>query len=585
MCVADTGSLTSLFVEVTSPGSSPVVPGVPLLTQLELDERGGPLDIVLPPLAKFIAIVQASRSVVQVDADKQTQRCELDFVGDEPGTHVLGAVDGSIPVSVSFVPRERIKFPGFPTTSYAASVDPLGWESATPAIPGTLSFPVSVPAGSYDIYFEPRRAVPGACEIPPSLLLDHNISMGFSIVLPAPSRLDVSVRWPAIGNSLKNWLLELLDPVTGRRISTQVRLGDPVISGSEATYTASLLYTPVYVSKEGTPVVAEDLLGREIISLSPGAATADNLIEEVAMPTILASRSALELFPNGSGGTIEQRTTLPAPVIIEGFVNAADEPKTLAANVTIVAKRIEGIDAGVLASFVREIEVPADGKFAIKLLPGDYEVRAVPTGGDDRAITTTVWEISGDKAYQGGRTIELAPSPLLRGVATLPGSGSAASGASVRLAPSAPSTQPDALAGALGDVPPKPRAGVDLVSSDGVFEIPVDPGAFDLTVRPDAGSRFGWYVDSRLAIAAAEGDHELSDRIALPWPIAYRGRVLLDSEVETPLAGALIRAYAYVTADGVFTSDPAEARSVVQVAETRADGDGNYELLIPASLN
>jgi hypothetical protein len=309
------------------------------------------------------------------------------------------------------------------------------------------------------------------------------------------------------------------------------------------------------------------------------------LIDEVALPTILASRSALELFPNGSGGTIQQRTVLPAPVIIEGFVNAADEPETLAANITIVAKRIEGIDAGVLASFVREIEVPADGKFAVKLLPGDYEVRAVPLGGTARGATTTLWEISGDKAYQGGRTIELAASRLLRGVATLPGSGSAASGASVRLGPSAPSSQPDALAGALGDVPPQPRAGADLVSSDGAFELTVDPGAFDLTVRPDAGSRFGWYVDSRLSIAAGQGDHELSDRLALPWPVAYRGRVLLDSDGETPLAGALIRAYAYVTADGAFTSNPAEARSVVQVAETLADGDGNYELLIPASLN
>jgi len=47
---------------------------------------------------------------------------------------------------------------------------------------------------------------------------------------------------------------------------------------------------------------------------------------------------------------------------------------------------------------------------------------------------------------------------------------------------------------------------------------------------------------------------------------------------------ALIRAYAYLGSDGPVDTT-SEARFVVQVAETRADDRGKFELLVPSSFN
>jgi hypothetical protein len=51
-----------------------------------------------------------------------------------------------------------------------------------------------------------------------------------------------------------------------------------------------------------------------------------------------------------------------------------------------------------------------------------------------------------------------------------------------------------------------------------------------------------------------------------------------------PASAATIRAYAYLDKDLAYTRDPAQAHTVVQVAETRADEQGAYRLLIPPSL-
>jgi hypothetical protein len=61
--------------------------------------------------------------------------------------------------------------------------------------------------------------------------------------------------------------------------------------------------------------------------------------------------------------------------------------------------------------------------------------------------------------------------------------------------------------------------------------------------------------------------------MALPLPVPYSGDVtVLDGVV---LPGALIRVY-------VLLDDPAEA--VVQVAESRADAEGRFDLLLPERL-
>jgi hypothetical protein len=70
----------------------------------------------------------------------------------------------------------------------------------------------------------------------------------------------------------------------------------------------------------------------------------------------------------------------------------------------------------------------------------------------------------------------------------------------------------------------------------------------------------------------------------MPLPIAYHGVVTapLAAGAAKPVPGAVLRAYVYVA--GAGTTDLTKAKSVLQIAETRADNDGRFELLVPADL-
>ena len=79
-------------------------------------------------------------------------------------------------------------------------------------------------------------------------------------------------------------------------------------------------------------------------------------------------------------------------------------------------------------------------------------------------------------------------------------------------------------------------------------------------------------------------------RLKLPLPFVYRASVIVDADEtrdgdEPRVPGALVRAYTYVTDRGQYTSDISESAAVIPVAEARADENGEFELLIPASLD
>jgi hypothetical protein len=133
---------------------------------------------------------------------------------------------------------------------------------------------------------------------------------------------------------------------------------------------------------------------------------------------------------------------------------------------------------------------------------------------------------------------------------------------------------PTVLKRTLGAPPAVPRASANLVEHDGHFEISVDPGMYDFFIRPEARSSYPWLVLPSVDVPAG-GLNLLRRKLTLPF--VYRGDVVLDGTT-TRVPGALIRAYAYVTAEGELTA-------VVPVAEVRSDESGAFELLIPASLD
>jgi hypothetical protein len=77
------------------------------------------------------------------------------------------------------------------------------------------------------------------------------------------------------------------------------------------------------------------------------------------------------------------------------------------------------------------------------------------------------------------------------------------------------------------------------------------------------------------------GELDLGTVVA-PLPVEYRG-TMKSADTQTFVPSALIRAYAYVRSNE-HTNDPSVATSLVQVAETRTNESGEFQLLLPASF-
>jgi hypothetical protein len=149
-----------------------------------------------------------------------------------------------------------------------------------------------------------------------------------------------------------------------------------------------------------------------------------------------------------------------------------------------------------------------------------------------------------------------------------------------------------------------PRVASTIANSRGQFTVlDVDCGAcsagagavFDFVVRPEGTSAMPWLVRTGVAVSESA---DLGS-VEVPLPVVQSGVVQVPQATPLLVNGALIRAYVYVDDTGQYVADPdsltsctsplltAEERclrSVVQVAETRAQEDGSYRLLIPSRL-
>jgi hypothetical protein len=560
-CRTTNGTFETMLFEVTPPADTTSIAGVQFLkTVTGVAKTGGALDLNLDLVAQVTGEVTLS-----------TRDCSPKF--DDQGMLLATASDASVPALITLVP----------------SLGSLGLFASPTAAQSTLAneksyaFSINVPPGQYDIYVQPRHQPDDSCVVPPQLLLGQTIKGGtlnLAITLPEPSTFDLHVSWPLADGALDGWSVDMLDPVSGRVISNSVALA---LESGGLSYLASLSYLPVVgdMSK---------VKAQELVRLSPP--------DGVTAPSVLLSRGALSLF-SANSGTLSQFTALPVPVHVEGQVTALSRPTPAAATVTLVATKIAGVDPGVLASFVRTANAGDDGTFDIDLLPGTYRVSAVPGGTSELgnsdvgsaglAEASTDWAIADSPSTQAGKLIELNPTLAINGAAFDAGRTTSLSGAQVLAIVSPASIVTDVLHVALGETVYVPRASNASVRSDGSFALSADSGTFDFSVRPQASTGFSWLVIPSLGVGttpATSNGPALGDLLS-PLPVSYTGTVTVPGVMPgslSPVPGALIRTYLYMSG-GAYTADSTQADSVLQIAETRSDEFGAFELLIPAALN
>lgn len=537
-CRAEQGEIEALLFEITPPADAPEVAGVRFVESVTgIDPRGGELTVELQHVSSVTGTITPTPEPFPCPA-------EINEAGASP------SADGSLPARVTLRPRQRQL--GLAVPSYTSDAD---------FAEGSYRFSATVPPGTYDIYVEPRDVV-GECTAPPQLFRDIVVDasdMGIGLKLNTPEQLDVVVRWPHPETVLDGWTLDVVEGESGRLLSTRGVLADPVEGAEGVDYQVRVAYVPVQPAGSGS----------ELVRLSPP--------EGLAAPQVIIDRSVVELFEEGVG-TIDQFRSLPGPVQVMGQVSAENSTTVVRATVSLVATELRMISPGTIAAFERVVETDESGQFSVDLLPGTYRVVALPPVGSGLSPTEAVWQISANQDVQAGRVVELAWNSKIHARVLGPASGVIAGAAVQAIAASGSTSQVGVLDRVLGRTSYTPRADGAVTDADGRFTMVADRGLFDLGVRPGQGTGFSWLV---LPGVDASGPEAALGDVRLPLPVAYKGYV--SSAVAAGASSALLRAYAYLNGT-VLTNDPAEATAVLQVAESRVDADGAFQLLIPAHL-
>ncbi len=537
-CRAERGEIETLLLEITPPADAPEIAGVRFVESItEVDPTGGDL---------LVELAHVSTVTGSISPAADSFSCPRPVTGDGAAP----STDGTLPARVTLRPLQRqlgLAVPSY--TSDAAFTD------------GSYRFRALVPPGTYDIYVEPR-GVTGECTPPPQLyrqILVGASDMGITLTLNTPEQLDIVVRWPHSEPLLDGWTLDVIDGESGRLLSTQGVLEEPVTAAEGIDYRVRLAYVPVH------PTGSE----ADLVRLSPP--------EGVTAPRVIVDRSVVELFEQGVG-TIDQFQFLPSPVQVMGQVSAENSATLVRATVSLAATELRMISPGTIAAFERVVETDEGGQFTVDLLPGTYRVVAFPPVGSGLSPTEAIWRISANQDVQAGRVVELAWNANIHARVLGPASGVISGAAVQATAASAEIAATGILERVLGRASYAPMADGAVTDAEGRFSVVADRGVFDLAVRPGAGSGFSWLV---LPSVNAKGPEAALGDVGLPLPVVYSGFV--STAVASGASSALLRAYAYVTGT-TLTNDPAEATAVIQVAESRVDPDGSFQLMIPAHL-
>jgi hypothetical protein len=479
---------------------------------------------------------------------------------------------GFLPISVEIMQDPRVN--GIAAMSYVA---------ASNLSEGDNRATVQLPPGLASIYIEPSVDSETVgdpiddCTLVPLLALGQNISSGnglFDQQMLVAKRLSIDVSVPLDGNGkspLEDFVVDLVDPLLGRRLSTKVTLSQPVISEDIAKYAIEIAYQPVI--GEGT----SELLGRELFRITPP--------KSVVAPTYYVARYAVDLF--GSNRLeVNHITNVPKEVTVKGQVETAEGSIPLASQVTAVLRNTSDFTTGAIAQFRTSTTSDEQGKFQLSLVAGEYDVVVTPKNDTLYASVNAQWTVASEPSVQAGKLVELSPTVKLSGriLGTTEKTGDWS--ANVLAIPSTVGpryTFTDALVTGGTDI--GRRSATGLVAVDGAFELSLDPGKYDVSLRPDEGNGYPWAVMPNTVVSVGGGG---LGTIQISAPITFTGSVTVpgtsDSGDRIVLPGALIRVHALFDKNGRLVSDLGTATSAVQIGETRATTSGHYDLLLPASL-
>jgi hypothetical protein len=547
-CVARRSALENVAIEITGPAATSAgeYRQIRYLHTIEL-QTSGSFDILLDYVAELVAQISPSSSDCAND--------DLDSAG-------------RMPVRVEAIQDPKVT--GIGSSNYVGASEPGS---------GDNSVALRVPPGVVDLYVEPSGSLADSssteCSRVPFLALGQKIEAGkvqFQQKLVAPQVLDVDISTNLTAedaSELDGYTVDLVDPLYGRRLSTQHGLGAPNISEGKAKHSIQLRYQPV------AGAGASDLAGREIFRFVPPAGS--------VAPTFYVTRLAADLFGTNHL-VINQIARVPRPVVVSGRVQSKSNRVPVAAQVTAVLRGGSDPLAGALAQF--RVSAPTDpqGYFQLTLVEGDFDVVATPLTEVNYASVVASWSLS-ESTEASERILSLPESSTLTGRISVSDAGSGGVSANVSATPTSIGVRSTFADGLVRQTVSSRRSAAGMVDAEGAFELAVDPGNYDVCVRPTDESGYPWFVRPNTVVGS--GAVGLG-AIQLTAPFVFAGQVTVpgsgSGDDRVVLPGALIRAFALFDSSGRLVSNLADATGAVQIGEARAASTGQYQLLLPARL-
>ena len=571
-CVSTRASLSGLLLQLDLPSSS--LWGASTSTLLDPSEDG----LVLQGRSDAGFVVSHDLVVPEL-----VNISEVRLQIAQPPVGCSAASDGSMPLVVQMQPAEQPV--GLPLAQYSAKSELLHDGTET-----RYSASLSVPAGQYDIYLQVDRDPSNPddpnqnCRLPPVLLAAQNIS-GASVAVnvtaspdSTPVELTGFVTGLSSNLSLEGWTIDLVENAGGRPISTSQSFGKRALGSGSSTHwgggsgqggSGGVPVPPAPFALSYWPKFA----GEPLIRLTPPS-------DAVGMPTVLWLLSAVDLGGTNHVGLDLSALAAATPIKIDGSV--LDESSGgVGARVTIQSQALLGGEFGGNVAYRTTADAGSSGHFEVSLLPGTYKVIAVPGGAPNEAITEATWKIN-QNDLGGGKTVVLNPKGSMVGTVLTP-AGSAAFRVPANLQPSA-SPALAYLDEILSTYDLLPTTATALTDDSGAFSIPVDPGVFDLSLRPEDSSGFPWLVRAQVTVQPKTEPAAPADdlgTLALSCPVVLEGQIrAADGSL---LPGAVIRAWLPVPA---APGDTDQSRpTVIQIARALSDANGSYALHLPASIS
>lgn len=212
-------------------------------------------------------------------------------------------------------------------------------------------------------------------------------------------------------------------------------------------------------------------------------------------------------------------------------------------------------EEGIVGTF-RASTVATDGVIEAQLLPGNYTVVVTPTNSNFHMeqYTLEVPETAVDSSGIRGQLVALRRKPLLAGTVRVQ-----AGESREQAAPSGATIE----ARRVGTT----ERSESIVDDTGRFAIPLEAGNYDLTIRLSNSTGFPWVLAPNHQVVE---DAESSAELILDAPIPMRG-VLSDAGGQ-PASGLEVRAFRTI------------GQRQVEIARTRVDAEGTFELLLPSTM-